>query len=692
MKKFITISLICLFPFAQLFSQEILSQLQNNPVLVKKAQQTPHFKAIQEDKAALSLPFFDDFREMDPYPTQKLWVDSFAYVNRNIQMFPPNIGVATFDAINQYGKIYPDASPFLFVADYLTSQPIRLDSVFGDEHRPLMKKDSLYFSFYYQPQGRGNDPQVKDSLVLEFLLEPEDTLFTPNDTILVEADTIWDFEGNIVEIIPEHDSIIEYDPIILEAKWQRIWSVAGMKIDTFYKYVGDWNQQVLIPIQDSALFYRNDFQFRFYNYASLADETLPSWQSNADNWNIDYVYLNINRSAADSMHTYIGFSEKPESFLKYYEAMPYSQYSNDPTNEMRDTVHNYITNLDTTTYLGNYEYKVLKSDGSPVFSYDGGNYPIYPYYEDDFVTHPAFAKPPVEFILPVDPFGTNDSVEFIIRHIVNSDITPSLSLGDTVDFVQKMTNYYAYDDGSAEAGYGLSPAGAKLAYRFQINHKDTIRAVDFFFNHTLSGGNEHYFNLSVWSDNNGIPGELLNTAEVVKPVFEDGINTFVRYYLDEAVAVRNSFYVGWIQTTDDNLNVGFDRNRNNQENIYYMVDDEWFTSQYEGSLMIRPVMGKQLIEYSVKEGYMPDNISVFPNPLPSNNSTLTFTETVYNDRPERTQYVQVEIFNMMGRKVYSAPWSKEINTGEFPSGVYIIRVTDTKTTETQSLKFVKGTF
>ncbi len=689
MKRFSIILISVLF-IASLNAQEILSNLYQNPVLVKESMSPKSLKNTKAEMKAMTLPFFDDFREKQPYPSENLWVDSFAYVNRDFQLYPPNIGVATLDAINQYGKVYSNASPYSFVADYLTSRPIRLDSVFGEENRPMRKKDSLYFSFYYQPQGRGNNPEAKDSLVLEFLTEPEDTLFTPNDTIVVPADTIYDIEGNIVEIIPEHDSIIEYDPIIIAAKWNRIWSSAGMPIDTFYKYLGDYNQQVLIPIQDSATYYRKDFQFRFFNYASIADDILPSWQSNADNWNIDYVYLNKGRSAGDSIYPFIGFSEKPQSFLKYYQAMPYNQYSNNPTNEMQDTVHNYITNLDTSVYLGSYEYKVLDGDGEFVYGYDGGNYPVYPYVDSGFVTHQPFAEPPVEFILPVDPFGQADSAEFTVRHIIISDVTPSLRLGDTVDFVQKMTNYYAYDDGSAEAGYGLTPAGARMAYRFRINTKDTLRAVDFFFNNTLNGGNEQYFNLTVWRDNNGIPGNIINTEQVVKSEFEDGLNRFVRYYFDEPVPVSNSFYVGWIQTTDDNLNVGFDRSRNAQENIYFNIEDQWFTSQFEGCLMIRPVMGRQIKEYPVKGNKLPDNLTVWPNPVPENQKSLKFSATPETTDPEKLEQLNIRVYNILGKLMYESSWVDEIPLSNMSSGMYILRVSNKSNGETHTIKFIIG--
>ena len=43
-----------------------------------------------------------------------------------------------------------------------------------------------------------------------------------------------------------------------------------------------------------------------------------------------------------------------------------------------------------------------------------------------------------------------------------------------------MKNYIAYDDGTAEAGYGLVNAkSGKVAVQFQLNTKDTLSAIAF---------------------------------------------------------------------------------------------------------------------------------------------------------------------------------------------------------------------
>ena len=180
MKKITVIIFILFSGFSTMFGQEILTGLSVNPVIKKYLKKNPEKRFKASDvyvPASLTLPFFEDFKQKDIYPDTLRWFDNEVFVNTDFSYRPPSWGVATFDAVDADGNIYPEANPLQFVADHLTSQPIRLDSVFDPVPKQLTPSDSVYFSFYYQPQGRGNDPQERDSLVLQF------GYFT-NDTVL----------------------------------------------------------------------------------------------------------------------------------------------------------------------------------------------------------------------------------------------------------------------------------------------------------------------------------------------------------------------------------------------------------------------------------------------------------------------------------------------------------------------------
>ena len=359
-----------------------------------------------------------------------------------------------------------------------------------------------------------------------------------------------------------------------------------MPIDTFYQDHNQYFVRVMVPITQEK-FLRKNFRFQFHNWVSLASSAEPSWQGNTDQWNIDQVYLNIGRSAADTIIPELTFIERPPSLLKNYAEMPYPQYSNDPTSEIQDTLNILISNRDIVNHNSNYKYTISDQGGSFNKTYNGGDHIINPFYTSGYVTYIPFAHPPMPFIIPI---GSADSAVFTVHHYIKAQ--DGSGLGDTIEAAQKFYNYYAYDDGTADAGYGLTPTGSKLAYQFKLNKTpDTLRAVQIFFNRTLSNNNEQFFYLCVWNDIGGKPGDtIFSVLEYVR--FSDSLNQFVTYRIDPGLPISGTFFIGTIQTTDDNLNIGFDRYNNSSGNIFYNSSGTWYTSAYSGSLMMTAACGQ----------------------------------------------------------------------------------------------------
>lgn len=213
---------------------------------------------------ALSLPFFEDFTNNSFYPDTSKWLDFKVYINNTMGVEPVSRGVATFDAIDVDGLPYQKVNKStISYADSLTSQKIDLSG--------YSASDSVYLSFFYQPQGNGFDPQPEDSLMLYFRKT---------------------------------------------SGWTRVWRIAGEKLKPF--------TQVMIPITQSAFFY-DEFQFRFVNKASI---------NNADdNWHIDYIRLDANRNINDTAVNDVAFIEDPTPILGEYTSMPYFQFLANAANE-----------------------------------------------------------------------------------------------------------------------------------------------------------------------------------------------------------------------------------------------------------------------------------------------------------------------------------------------------------------------
>lgn len=704
MKRILTLLILLCFTLTGL-AQEIITELETNPVVRRKAESNllPAYKSSAGTSSLpLTLPFMDDFSRNDVFPATDRWQDQYAFINTDYPINPPNIGVATLDAINDKGELYPHAipGPGIFQADMLTSQPIRLDSVFKPVARPITPADSIYLSFFYQPQGRGNAPEAGDLLILEFGTYTGDSAFVAVDSIRYEVDAYY-FPGDSILLpcpLPDdsvwtsvnpylimHDGqfmLIPGDEITLpcdsifepEVDWKNVWFMNGSKLDTtFYDESNPltYFRRVMIPITDT-MWLKPDFQFRFRNYVSLADNSLPSWQSNADHWNIDLVYLNMNRSFRDTTMKMLSYVDRPPSLINRYESMPYHQYRSDPTNMMKDSIDIVITNLDTLIHNTSYRYILSDQNGIPIDSCLRGNWDIPPVYEAGYLDYINFARPPVCFgFFPID--FTKDSAVFTITHYLTTGSGATEGLNDTLFARQVFKNYYAYDDGSAEAGYGLTPEGSQLAYRFDLNDPDTLRAVQMYFNETRTGANLQEFYLAVWRDDNGNPGEMIHSQVVEKPEYTKTLNGFHTYLLDSSLAVTSTFYIGWVQTTDDNMNIGFDRHNQSQQYIFYNTTGEWIRSIQQGSLMMRPVLGKSLVEIpDAPASKVTQTLDLFPNPVKDGDLTIRLPEELSN--PNFSYLVTLELYNVMGQKVYEGTYSPTLDMRPYQEGMYILIV------------------
>ena len=626
------------------FSQEILTGLQTNPMVKARISESGLMKNTYPgyDTIPMELPFFDDFSANAVFPSKLRWIDNFAFENDDLPVYPVNLGVMTLDAINDSGNMYPlaIAGPEAFIADRLTSRYVRLDSVFSPVPRALTPADSVYFSFYYQPQGRGRAPQANDSLILQFL------------------------------VAPAHDSLVQGGTITVPDHWQQMWYANGMPLDTFYLRNNRYFAQVMIPVKDTV-FFKKKFRFRFYNYVSLASPAEPSWQSNTDHWNLDNVYLNIGRNVHDSLYRELRFIYRPPSLLKHYESMPYPQYCNDPTNELRSALDILMSNRDIVPHLSSYNYYITEPGGSFSKTYSGGEYNIQPYSASNpYVTYPNFAHPPFTFMLPVN---STDSATFLVKHVVR-EVTPGSTIGDTMQAYQTFYNYFAYDDGTPEASYGLTPAGSKLAYRFKLNRSpDTLRAVRMYFNKTLSNASRQFFYLCVWNDNSGKPGDTIFSV-LVLPRYADSINKFVTYPIYPPLSIIGTFYVGLIQTTDDNLSIGYDRYNNSQTEIFINTFGTWTNSAYAGSLMIRPVVGKPIPLGTADIVTKALTLSLWPNPCSGSALHLRIPSTF--DDPQILETATISISDLVGHVVRKSRYCSEIDVTTLANGIYFLEFRD----------------
>jgi len=597
-KLFLYLVLIYLIP-AYAFAQEVITGLQSNFKVTSQIINKQNFKGTTVADT-LILPVTDDFSGQTIYPDNKWWLDDFVFINNTYSDRQITLGVATFDALNNKGRLYETASSSGFKADQLTSKPMYLN---------YSSSDNIWLSFLYQAGGLADSPELNDSLTLQF-----------------------------------------YAPA--ENKWYSVWSSEG-KSDQKFK-------SVILPVNQTR-FLKKGFQFRFINYARLSHNLSdPSMVGNCDIWNIDYLKIDKNRNEADTVYPDVAFRLPVRSVLKRHESIPWKQFKQISLQEMGSLIPVQYRNNDVITrnITRNFEiWDVYKKSEAHSFSPGATN--IDPLTNVDYNAGLVYT------------FNTDNSDSALFR------ITCSLKTdafdpkeNDTIIYYQVFKNYFAFDDGSSEGGYGINGLGSRnamLAYRFTSFMKDTIRAIQICFNDSYMDANKRAFDLMVWDDNNGLPGNVIHSEEEVMVEQGDFINGFYRYMIPGGVPVNGIFYIGWKQRSESFLNAGFDVNTPHKGKQFYWLNGEWNQSQVNGSVMIRAVVGDPIKTTGINDIYSNNKniIKIWPNPASDYISVYTGDLPVYG-------LTYISIFDLSGRELIKVPYSERINISSLQKGIYIV--------------------
>ncbi|MDR0688528.1 MAG: T9SS type A sorting domain-containing protein [Prevotellaceae bacterium] len=604
----------------------------------------------------LDLPFFDDFsQQRHGTPDHRKWTDNMVFINSTYGVNPLTTGVATFDILAGSGHVYKHVSNSPMGADTLTSKPINLRPSDAD----------VYLSFAYQPKGMSDDmPESADSLTLQ--------LFAPGWGWISAWHAFPDtLRADSVAVLKEK--------YFLQTPSSKISSGKDITAQFFKVIIGVSGSRFLQP----------GFRFRFISYATRSSSDVSGKLGNCDIWNLDLVYLNRGRSAADTMLTDVAIANPIQKLLKDYYAMPWRHLKGSPTAQREQLVNTAGTGATVTFSVGNlgaspagfrtdFEMSCVKGVSAAWSKrYPGGGNNI----QADTARPHTFNLPLNDFLNT--PEGNADSVAFDIKTIisdytVNASLAAQLRANDTGTFRQEFYASYAYDDGTAENGFGIfgaSAANAKVAVKFFSYLRDTLSGVYIYFNSTQDSGNMQQFKLAVWSDNGGQPNDenMLYLEPNLSPQF-DSLNAFAYYKLTHPVVVEGTFYAGWVQQASSMLNVGFDRNSRPVNKMFVSINGyTWQRSVYDGqgALMVRPSFARRsdYLSTTARRHERRFDLSVYPNPV-RDELNLSLPDELRGVSP-----ALLEIFSLSGQRVHCEPLtSNVVNVSRLPQGIYFIRL------------------
>lgn len=480
----------------------------------------------------------------------------------------------------------------------------------------LAPADSVYLSFYWQSGGLGDVPDLTENNLRYLVL---------------------DFKDNT-------------------DAWREVWRQPATGEVTDFK-------QVFVDVKE-ARYFHSGFRFRFRNVGLR--------NGLADVWNLDYVELDKNRRKGQNSTRDIAISQSVSKLLKNYTAMPARQFLQSPESELADEVSATINNLGNFPGAISWRGYIRRYDEADADTFLS-NQALVPGLARQFV---VAGTPRVNGIdLPDE--GVFSLVHGIILNTKEPD--PRQRANDSTSRITTFTDYYAYDDGTAEAGFSFVGTGnTQVAQRYDINQPDQIRAFKVYFPRVGRDISGTAITFRVWENDNGVPGETLH-QQSFQIQYSSTLNTFYEVDLTKMIPVEGSFFIGWTQSGSQYINIGFDRNETaTGRRFTYTASGGWAEeTRFEGAIMMRPVLIGEAL--GLEDDLFAEAMSVFPNP---STGEVNFSEP----------YENVVVYNVLGKEVYKQDYQgsmKPLQLGHLPPGLYTLRIKNRKAIITKKLILTK---
>ena len=632
LKTILTITII-LIDTISLNSQVIRGLAYNHAIIKAIEEGDKNYQKDLADSIHFDNEFFEDFSDYGKsvFPRKNYWADNYAYINSTFADSMISLGVATLDAYNDKGYPYYSSSYKIVPSDSLTSLPFSFQNNISSTY---------FFSFFYQAGGKGDMPEgiISDEPGVEGM-----------DSLLLDFYSV------------EHEQ----------------WVMAFYTLDntdTFHF------KQVILELPDTLL--EDGFRFRFRNYTSLPK--YPQGQDlgmfgNADQWHIDYIQMKQVQSSQvmENLNDIMVVEPLLPSFTEY-TAVPWRHFTiaqSVPDNERRQIPFSFrtyypgrtdpidridrfyrTTNLSSGTVL---KTKNFHNDEEPAFHFFN--------YQDNFTTD--------FFYNPSDTIGRLEIAAFI----ETTEGDNQIRINDTVRRMETYYDHYAYDDGSAELGFGIggeSQEKSRIALRFRSFHNidnpdSLLKAVLIYFCKSVDTVTDNVeYRISIRKNDDELPAEdELYSSDIYTPEYDAGLNEFTRIEIDPPLPISDTFFIV-IEQLNGYLNLGYDINNDNLRNLYVYTNQIWNNpySITRGSLMVRASFGNYSLPPSAIEDRASDRGFIYPNPA---NDFLN-----YSPAPECQGPFTMEIYNVSGSVLYQATTDEtSIPVGNLSKGLYFIVIT-----------------
>jgi hypothetical protein len=422
--------------------------------------------------------------------------------------------------------------------------------------------------------------------------------------------------------------------------------------------------QVLLPVKN-PIYFHNNFQFRFRNVGVK--------RLDRDNWNLDYIFLNNNRTRLKTDTFDIAISRPVTSLLKRYTAMPIHQFNANIADELSNSITTTVTNLENSPRSLTFEASI-KVNGT--------------------VTGPTpFSAIPIVALgrqqNPLNPFSPSASLFSglsgfqVITHklnlITNEGNIPT-QYNDTISRTTELHDYFAYDDGSAEdrVNAAVPVTLGQVAIMFKANQPDMVKEMRVYLprvNNTP--GTTATFR--IWNpdpnSNNNPSNQSVFTRAYVVPALNQ-LDNWVNIPVNPPVPVNGGFYVGWSVNNAPNIfSVGVDHNESDRGMIrFYNGGSSWSVFNAGYAIMLRPVMNNNITGLA-EDQLAAGTIKLFPNPA-------TDFVTIQG---EFEKGILLDATGRQVREFSGTSTETQLNVQQLPAGLYLVKLQNKSTVQTHKL-------
>lgn len=630
--------LIFLYGLAVMFftvagqAQIIERPLGSNAVLQNRPAPVGQLRSDQP----LDLPFADDFSSEPGYPNPELWADHQAYINNNLALNPPSIGIATLDGLDANGVPYPGGYGG---SDTLTSRPINLSGL-----------PRAYLSFYVQPKGIGYQPKAADSLIVE--AKDQDGVWR----------TLEAFEGldesyinkpapdfNRVSVVLTSEFL--YDKF--QFRFRNYSSNQGLESLWHLDYVMVTKEEQDLYVNDIAFTRRPDFLLKRYTA---------------------YPLPQIKRSAQDVINNQFPIHLQNNSKVRLTIDTSRVEIYNTETNQ---TVFADESLLEIPPIVPENQRNINPGPASFTNTFN----------PEKVVTYLTNTNQ--------DKVALTTEYEYVMR---SEQQLPSFLRNNTVTRITHFDNYLSYDDNNVEGSistYNGNGIKTRIAVEYELIEADSLHTIRILFPYLIQNYEHKMFNLLIFVGE--LKGEADYTIHDLQPKRGNYYQPFTEYiirdYIPEGIELpAGKFYIGWEHprgSTTDYIPFGFDKNYPAaNEFIYYNIGGDWLnvathSPNLQGAIAIRPVVGRHEVLTSSREDVEDLSHLIYPNPA----SKMLYLRGALAD-----QQINYKIYRMTGQMVLSGHLYRHQNTmdiGVLPPGAYVVHLLDRSNQTVGNLRFIK---